>query len=611
MHIPSRTVLKPARMLPVLLACLLLLPAGAAHATRDRGIPVQLFRPAGSSLGFLNLESPIALYKATVDIVMGFSFVGTPLYLDFSGTSVNDNRNALKYITTVDLGVSIGLMKNLELSVYMPLHRVGPHEAFDMDNDWGFVYNDPLNTMKDNIPKSVPGDMEFALKYTLFRAGGFAAALRLALILPFGVEEVFAGEQGLALKPGLVAGWKRGRLSIFANAHYLMRENFQVTDPVDPTRVLLSSGEELHLSLGARYDIFSSVSFVLGGTKYLPVEFLPQDTSNIDFRDSPVEFQAGLLWRPSETVSVQVMGGTDAGLSSEFGRKVPYRVGAHLVWHGAIVKKVTKVGDRDGDGIPDDVDACPDNPEDKDGFEDEDGCPDPDNDQDGIPDKLDKCPLEPEDEDGFEDSDGCPDPDNDGDGILDSADACPGKDADKKNNFKDTKEDKDGFKDDDGCPDNDNDGDGIPDKDDKCPNEKETFNGIDDTDGCPDASMGPAIRGGRIHLKGRIEFEKGKAVIARKSLPMLLGISNLLKANTAVRLVRIEAHTDRGQGREARNRYLATARAVAVRLYLISKGVEAFRLQAVGYGSKFPVKPNTTAKNRAANRRIEFIIVYQ
>ena len=76
-------------------------------------------------------------------------------------------------------------------------------------------------------------------------------------------------------------------------------------------------------------------------------------------------------------------------------------------------------GDNDGDGIPDNVDKCPTDPEDKDGFQDEDGCPDPDNDGDGIPDKRDKCPNEPEDKDGFQDDDGCPDPDNDGDGIAD------------------------------------------------------------------------------------------------------------------------------------------------------------------------------------------------
>jgi outer membrane protein OmpA-like peptidoglycan-associated protein len=65
--------------------------------------------------------------------------------------------------------------------------------------------------------------------------------------------------------------------------------------------------------------------------------------------------------------------------------------------------------DRDGDGIPDDVDKCPDDPEDKDGFEDEDGCPDPDNDKDGIADAKDACPNEPETVNGVQDDDGCPD----------------------------------------------------------------------------------------------------------------------------------------------------------------------------------------------------------
>ena len=149
--------------------------------------------------------------------------------------------------------------------------------------------------------------------------------------------------------------------------------------------------------------------------------------------------------------------------------------------------------DRDGDGVPDSLDACPDEPEDKDGFQDEDGCPDLDNDGDGIPDHEDQCPNDPEDKDGFQDTDGCPEHDNDSDGIPDSLDRCPNE-----------AEDKDGFEDDDGCPDPDNDGDGIPDKDDKCPNDPETVNGFEDEDGCPDvrATAGPEERSDRIDLRG-------------------------------------------------------------------------------------------------------------
>jgi hypothetical protein len=65
----------------------------------------------------------------------------------------------------------------------------------------------------------------------------------------------------------------------------------------------------------------------------------------------------------------------------------------------------------DGDGIADSVDQCPNDPEDFDDFEDEDGCPEPDNDQDGVHDIDDECPNDPEDKDGDSDEDGCPEAD--------------------------------------------------------------------------------------------------------------------------------------------------------------------------------------------------------
>jgi hypothetical protein len=165
--------------------------------------------------------------------------------------------------------------------------------------------------------------------------------------------------------------------------------------------------------------------------------------------------------------------------------------------------------DRDNDGIDDSVDQCPTVPEDRDGYEDSDGCPDPDNDLDTIPDKDDKCPDQAEDMDGFEDTDGCPDPDNDKDGIPDVNDRCPNEPEtkngfddddgcpdqadrdrdgvpDDKDQCPDEPEDTDGFEDTDGCPDPDNDKDGIPDDRDECVDEPETYNHFEDEDGCPD-----------------------------------------------------------------------------------------------------------------------------
>ncbi len=65
--------------------------------------------------------------------------------------------------------------------------------------------------------------------------------------------------------------------------------------------------------------------------------------------------------------------------------------------------------DSDGDGLMDDDDLCPNAAEDKDGFQDGDGCPEPDNDEDGVADGADKCPNTAENHNGYRDDDGCPD----------------------------------------------------------------------------------------------------------------------------------------------------------------------------------------------------------
>lgn len=165
--------------------------------------------------------------------------------------------------------------------------------------------------------------------------------------------------------------------------------------------------------------------------------------------------------------------------------------------------------DQDDDGLDDKDDQCPTEPEDRDGYQDGDGCPDGDNDLDAIADSSDKCPNQAEDMDGFEDTDGCPDLDNDKDGLPDVADQCPNE-PETKNNYKDEDgcpdeadtdndgvpddrdqcpqdaEDTDGFQDTDGCPDPDNDNDGVPDAQDECIDEPETVNAFEDEDGCPD-----------------------------------------------------------------------------------------------------------------------------
>jgi OOP family OmpA-OmpF porin len=261
--------------------------------------------------------------------------------------------------------------------------------------------------------------------------------------------------------------------------------------------------------------------------------------------------------------------------------------------------------DPDHDGILGAADKCPNEPEDKDGFQDEDGCPDPDNDGDGIPDAQDKCPNEPEDKDGFQDEDGCPDPDNDGDGIPDVVDKCPME-----------PEDKDGFQDEDGCPDPDNDGDGIPDVADKCPNEPETKNGYQDEDGCPDEI--PAKLKQFTGVIQGINFKTGDSALQANSSTTLDKAVAVLKEFGDLKL-EIQGHTDdqplKPGGKFTDNQALSQARAESVKAYFVAKGITEARLTAKGFGETVPVEDTKDLKAgkldaaRAKNRRVEFKLV--
>jgi len=250
--------------------------------------------------------------------------------------------------------------------------------------------------------------------------------------------------------------------------------------------------------------------------------------------------------------------------------------------------------DNDSDGIDDHLDKCPLEPEDLDGFEDEDGCPDPDNDGDGIEDSVDKCPNEPEDFDGFEDEDGCPESDNDGDGIPDNLDKCPNE-----------PEDFDAWDDTDGCPEFDNDGDGIQDSMDKCPNEAETFNGFEDEDGCPDAVI---LKKDERIILNNIYFKLGSAVLEFESYETLNSVKRIFLDNPGI-VIQIEGHTD-SQGSDEYNLKLSQLRAESVTNYLTDVlGISRSQLTSIGFGESKPVASNKTSKGRAQNRRIEFRVI--
>ena len=253
--------------------------------------------------------------------------------------------------------------------------------------------------------------------------------------------------------------------------------------------------------------------------------------------------------------------------------------------------------DSDGDGVFDYLDKCPNTPA---GIKvDEKGCP-VDSDGDGVTDDIDLCPETPAEARGYVDANGCP-LDSDGDGVPDYIDRCPNTNAGTK---------VDAY----GCPDSlkiprydaygrpiDGDGDGIPDYLDNCPE----IPGVESNNGCPEVTEETMSI---LQTLEGIQFETAKSVIRRSYYEILSKVVKIMKENPHYKLI-ISGHTD-NVGESEMNERLSNSRANEVRRYLINRGVDANRLKAVGYGDKKPIADNSTEIGRKKNRRVQFEIDY-
>ncbi|MEO6187221.1 MAG: OmpA family protein [Ginsengibacter sp.] len=233
------------------------------------------------------------------------------------------------------------------------------------------------------------------------------------------------------------------------------------------------------------------------------------------------------------------------------------------------------VTDRDGDGIVDSLDACPDEK----GLAAFDGCPDKDG--DGIPDKDDKCPTIP----GLAKYQGCPIPDTDRDGINDEEDKCPNTPGVVRYQ---------------GCPIPDTDGDGVNDEEDKCPNEK----GPASNYGCPVIDVVVVEKVNKAAQN--IFFATGSAKLLRKSFPSLKDVAQVMKDNPSYS-IQVDGHTD-NTGNDELNQKLSESRAGAVKKYLVDNGIDEARINSAGYGETKPIADNNTSAGRSKNRRVEMTL---
>lgn len=290
-------------------------------------------------------------------------------------------------------------------------------------------------------------------------------------------------------------------------------------------------------------------------------------------------------------------------------KKVPH----NLFYSFGITKSLYKkkktvapvvIADRDNDGVPDNVDACPDvagiaalqgcPDKDGDGIADKDDeCPDaagsaslkgcPDRDGDGIADKNDKCP----DVKGLAKYFGCPIPDTDKDGVNDEEDKCPNVAGVARYQ---------------GCPIPDTDKDGINDEEDKCPN----LAGVKENQGCP--AISEEVKK-KVNLAAKnILFITGSAKLQKSSNKGLDEVAKILADNPDMQ-INIDGHTD-NVGKDDMNQTLSENRAATVKNYLTSKGISESRITSAGHGETMPVADNKTAAGRQKNRRVELLLSY-
>lgn len=500
---------------------------------------------------------------------------GAQIWFDYSDDAfVIGGQKIVHQQMTGHLMLSLGLIDRIVLFIDLPYH---------------FAIRDGDGVTSPLVPdkRSNLGDMYVGARWNFFGTRDDLFQIGLNTTMMINTASLASGRQdyagGVDRSPYL-GGWFELLLNFNAGDH--VRIPLQAGYKLNTRTVAVAPGT---LSIGDEWTYGGGVLVVFGKDEQFMVsgEVFGRAAANAEPAGrltTPVEALGGFKWLPDFGFNLGV--GGSAGVTDGYGAP-DWRVFAMV---GYTMPEKDKAPDADGDEIADELDQCPMEPEDMDGFEDEDGCPDLDNDGDGIADADDGCANDPEDLDGFEDDDGCPDLDNDGDGIADIDDRCPNDPGPPENN---------------GCPDPDRDGDGVPDRIDNCPDEPGTI----ENQGC-EAKQLVVIGEDKLEILEKVYFRKGSAKLQKRSWALLDNVAAVLIAHPEIGKIRVEGHSDKS-GSLRYNMILSKKRANTVVRYLVGRGqVERSRLVPVGYGPKKPLIENPKSKEEAAlNRRVEFHIV--
>ncbi|WP_414640970.1 OmpA family protein [Archangium sp.] len=418
-------------------------------------------------------------------------------------------------------------------------------------------------------------------------------ALELGAGLPLGSADTLSRDRIVRLSPKVMAGRRFGALRAGVEAGMLVRP-----------AVALSEDANIQDELGNEVRLGAVLATTGEG---LRGELNVRGTVPLTRAPTSVELLAGLRLPVGGSTEVYALGGPGFG---DAPGTPTFRLLLGVAVGGGERPDASRRDD-DGDGVKNSEDKCPTEA----GPAERQGCPVKDSDKDGLEDGADKCPTEA----GPAERQGCPVKDSDKDGLEDGEDKCPTEAGPAERQGCPVRDsDKDGLEDErdacvtepglvelKGCPAKDTDGDTVADHLDNCPAEK----GLATNAGCPaQQKQMVAIQKGKLEIKEQVFFATGKSIIQPRSFKMLDQVAKILQQHPEVDRMVIEGHTD-DRGNAEANRKLSQARAEAVKGYLVSKGVEPSRLEAKGFGPDQPIASNKTEKGRAANRRVEFIII--
>ncbi|MCC7538419.1 MAG: thrombospondin [Deltaproteobacteria bacterium] len=569
-------MLRPAPWVAALAGLLVFVPCAAASAQSDTSIDVQTRWPSPGPGRFGFVRDVATAPHLALGFGASAEYLHRPLVL-VDTTAGDEELDGVGHHVTAEFLWSLGLFDFLQVGLALPVTLVQDGEGAQ-----------PATLSEaDALPTTASRDVRVELAWDVLRTfrrraprletdHGTGLLVSAGLTLPSGDERAFNGDDGVVFVPALTGGYRVGPVLLGATLDARIRSTSRFgLDGVVGSQLGIAAGASLELLPTRRLELSAEGRALVA---------LVEDGA------SPIELMGGARYTTDRARDVSIAVRAGAGVTDDI---------TSAAFRALVEVRYAPAGlDGDSDGVPDADDQCIDEPEDRDEFDDEDGCPDQDNDDDRVEDSVDRCDEQPEDHDEFQDDDGCPEADNDDDGLADGEDTCttqaedrdgfrdddgcpdPDNDEDRRldadDRCDDQPEDWDSFEDEDGCPDPDNDQDGIPDGNDRCTNEPEDRDGHEDTDGCPerdvdsdgiadaedrcptdpedynlvdDADGCPERRGeararwvdDRLVVSGRVpQFARGSDVLPRALVPLVPAIARLVHGTACRHRVVIE-----------------------------------------------------------------------